>query len=347
MSRLTSGAPRLRSLTVLAIGIAAACTLTACTAGSGTGPATGPTKSASPAPAPQGVVTKQAAAELLDTYERANNRANKARNEQLLATVESGQVNEQSRADYQLWKAWPKKRQAEYQTSFFYQKRSYFIPRAGTGTASWFAVKATSSYGDRPQVLLIFDRVDGTYKMVMSLWASPGESLPQPVLDRDGFAEPADPSKAVGTLAPAQLGATYEDFFETGGAKKASQAFAPTDASKGSVQVYRDRGRDGNLAGYATKEFVGQTPAHPAVYALRLADGGILAAFPTSHTQEVMLKPQYLSSFQIGPNPEEAVYDPAKRIGITDVFQGQGLAEMSPKGKAKVLTIEYQMTDSR
>ncbi|MEU6351582.1 hypothetical protein ABZ896_19940 [Streptomyces sp. NPDC047072] len=339
-----SAAPRLRRMCVLALGAGTALTLAACGSGSDTGAAAKP--AASKSPAPQGIITIAAAKAVVDSYESANNRANKARDERLLSTVESGQLNEQSAADYKQYPTWSAKKKKEYGTSFFYQNRTYYIPAAGT--ASWFAVKATSSYGDHPEALLIFDKTggSGTYKMTMAFYTPKDEPFPTIAVDKYGLAQVANPSQKVGERSPSELGGLYEDFFESGGTKKAAKVFASSDSSKESTKVYQER-NDGKLAAYTTKKYFAQDPAHPTVYALKLAGGGVVTGFPTAHTQEEMLKPQYMSSFQIGPNDEEAVYDQSKRTVITDTFQGQGLAEMSPASKPKVLSIEYRMTDSR
>jgi hypothetical protein len=156
---------------MLALGVGTALTLTSC--GSGPDPSAAGKPSASKTPAPQGIITTAAAKAVVDAYESANNQANKTRDEKLLATVESGQVNEQSRADYKQWSTWSAKDKKEYGTSFFYQNRTYYIPAAGT--ADWFAVKATSSYGDHPEALLFFDTMGGTYKMTMAFYTPKDE----------------------------------------------------------------------------------------------------------------------------------------------------------------------------
>ncbi|WP_405868468.1 hypothetical protein [Streptomyces sp. NBC_00005] len=337
MTRSTTGTTRLHSLTTLAIGVTATMALTACGADADKDSAASPRSSASPTS--QGVVTKETAKKVVDDYERVNNSANKARDEKLLATVEAGQVHEQSKADYKLFKTWSAKDQKEYGSPFFYKNRTYYLP--ATGTATWFAVKAKSS-GSDDDALLIFDRTGGTYKLVASAYSD--EALPEIAVDRNGLVTAVDASKKVGTLAPDQLGTVYEDLFETGGQKAAKQ-LATTSATKDSVKVYKERDT-GNLARYATKKYFAKEPSHPKVYALKLADGGVVTVFPTAHTQERMLKPQYMSSFQIGPNDEEAVYNSTKRTVITDLFQGQGLAELSTKGKPRVTAIGYRMVDS-
>ncbi|GHB78112.1 hypothetical protein GCM10010377_80400 [Streptomyces viridiviolaceus] len=101
------------------------------------------------------------------------------------------------------------------------------------------------------------------------------------------------------------------------------------------------------MEGYATEKYFTKTPAHPKVYALKLANGSTLALFPTAHTSELMLKPQYMNSFDITPSEDEALYDPSRRDVVTDEFQGQALAVLDPKAKPRVTTTEYRMVDSR
>jgi hypothetical protein len=340
MTRSITPAKRPRRLAVLAIGATTAITLTACGTGSDTGAAGSPSPSVSSTP--QGVVTQETAKKVLDNYEKINNEANKTRDAKLLGTVEAGQVHEGSKADYTLFSTWSAKDRKAYGTPFHYVKRSYYRPPAGTAT--WFAVKATASYDSKQDALMFFDKVAGTYKMVFSLWADEAP-IPAIAVDRNGLASVADPSQPVGTLAPNKLTAAYEDLFETGGKKEGKQ-LASTKTSKGSVSLYDDRGK-GAEARWSTKNFFAAKPAYPKVYALKLADGDVLAAFPTAHTQESLLKPAYRSSYQMGPNKEEAVYNPSKRAVITDTFQGQGLAELSPKGKPKVTVMSYKMVGSR
>lgn len=320
------------------LGAAVALALTGCGAGSDTSAANNPTASATTVP--KGVITKQAAEKVLDTYEKVNNRANQSRDEKLLATVEGGQVHEQSRADYKVFKTWSAKDQKEYGSPFYYKNRTYYLPTAGTAT--WFAVKATAS-GSDSDALLIFDKVGGTYKLTASVYSD--EAIPKIAVDGNGLATAVDASKKSGTMAPAQVGAAYEDFFVTGG-KKASTQFVSTKTSQGSVKVYKER-NEGKLKKYADHNFFAADPTYPKVYALKLADGGVVAVFPTAHTEERILKPAYRSSFQLGPDDDEAIFDSSKRVVITDEFQGQGLVELPAQGKPEVTAIDYRMVDSR
>ncbi|MFF7987103.1 hypothetical protein ACFZDK_49885 [Streptomyces sp. NPDC007901] len=331
--------PRTRRLALTAAVITTGVSLTACGDSSKDGANT-PTASASSTTAPKGVVTTETAKRLVDAYEKVNNQANKTRNAKLLSTVESGQLHELSKAEYKEWLSWSAKDQKEYGTAFYYRQRKYLIPPADKAT--WFAVKATSTYDAKYQTLLIFDKVGSIYKMVFSAYTE--GKLPEVSLDRDGHATVADASTKVGTLAPDQLGAAYEDFFETGGKKKGT-AFAPTESSKESTKIYQDRNSVNGR--WADKTFFAADPTFTKAYALKLTSGDVLAVFPTAHTSEQILKPAYRSSFLITPADEEAVYNAQRRVVVTDEFQGQALAELSTAKKARVLGIRYRMVDSR
>ncbi|WP_367318858.1 hypothetical protein [Streptomyces sp. HUAS ZL42] len=329
---------------LIALGMAAAVILTACRSGSDERAAVGDAgkPKASGAPAPTGVVTRQQAAEIVDHYEAVNNKANKVRDKKLLATVEAGQTYEQSQACYEQWKAWSAKDQKEFGKAFFYRDRQYLIP--ATGTATWFAVKATNSNSTEQEVLMIFDKFGSTYKMVASLYE--GETpLPEVATDSQGLATPVDPAKPVGALAPDQLAFAYEDLLETGGARE-GKGLASTPSTEKALHDHNQR-LTGNLAPYSILKFYGMEPVHKDVYALRLANGGALAVFPSAYAHVRMLKPQYMSSFHINPTEAEAVYDPAGRDSITNEDQGQGLAELTPTGKPKVIVVQFTMVDSR
>ncbi|MGW0825230.1 hypothetical protein [Streptomyces sp. NPDC002845] len=336
MSRPT----RLRQLTVLAIGVTTAVALTACSAASGTDAAEDPSPSASATP--QGVVTEQAAKQVLDTYENVNNKANSTRNAKLLGTVEAGQLYVQDQADYVQWKTWPKKKQKRYGSPFTYQSRTYYIPAAGT--ASWFAVEVTAS-SSKSRGLLFFDKVDGTYKMVMAFYEGDGESIPKIAVDRYGLATVVDPSKRVGTLAPDQLSPAYEDLFETGGTREGKK-LTPTKLTKQAVRVYRDSEKSGTAEGHATKKFFAEDPASKRVYALKTANGAVLASFGTAHTQESLVKSQYRSSYELIPNEVQSLYSATRGALITDTYQGQVLAELTPTS-ARLTNSEWQHVDSR
>ncbi|MER6692759.1 hypothetical protein [Streptomyces minutiscleroticus] len=317
----------------------AALALTACGASSDA-----TTAGSTPSTSPQGVVTPQTAKRVVDTYIKVNNQANKTRNARLLGTVEAGQLYQQSKADFEQWDTWDKDKQDDYREPFSYQDRTYLIPRQGTG--SWFAVKARSGAGDDDQVLLVFDRVNGAYKLVVAAYPDTGEKLPDIAVDQHGLATAVDAATPVGSLAPKQLGAAYADLYETGGTKEGTH-LAATKPRAAAVEAYKQRNDNRKIARLAEKRFYDAPPAHSTVYSLRTADGGVLSAVPAAHTQELMLKPAYMATYKINPTEEEAVYNSSGRALIVDEFQGQALAVLKPRSKARLISTEWRMVDSR
>ncbi|MFE9768199.1 hypothetical protein ACFYPC_27400 [Streptomyces sp. NPDC005808] len=337
MSRFTTRFMRLPRFDVVALGVTTAVALTACGAGSDTGEA------ARASATPQGVVSQATAKKITDNYEKVNNQANAGQDEKLLATVEAGQVYAMDEATYTLFPTWSESDRKAYSKPFYYQDRSYVIPEKGTAT--WFAVQATANEGDHDSVLLVFDKVDGTYKMVLSLWADDGQPLPKLAVDEHGLAEAVDPATKVGPLAPAEVGAAYEDLFATGGTKD-GKSLASTELVQQAVKTYQDSSTKGTADGIATKRFFAKTPADTSVYALRTADGGVLAMFPTAHNQESLVKEAYRSSRSLVPSDGQSALGAIRGDVITDVLEGQGMAELTATA-ARITAIGWQQVDSR
>lgn len=337
--RHTPGSRRLHHLTLLAVSASMAATLTAC--GSDPDKTDAPTTTASPTPT--GAVTRTEAARILDRYEEINAKANKIQDPKLLGTVESGQVYEQSKADYRLFSTWPKKDQAYYEKPFTYRDRSYYIPQG----QSWFAVKATAS-GSKSQALLVFDQTaDRAFKMVAAVYTDPKSTIPAVDTGNHSLATAATPSTRVGTLAPNQIADAYEDLYETGGKNTGAQ-LASTTATRTALNTYRERTTYKN-AKYATLHWEATQPTNPKIYVLRLRAGGVLAVFPTAHNRMEQLKDGYIYSgnVKIDPGSQQAVFNKTPRVAILDEFQGQALAQFTPSGEPQVLGVEYQIVDSR
>ncbi|MFH9004408.1 hypothetical protein ACH4E5_14330 [Streptomyces afghaniensis] len=327
--------PHIRLVRLAALGATTALTLTACGGQAASDSGTENT--------PQGVVTQAAAKKIADHYEEVNNKANATRDDKLLGTVEAGQVYAMDKATYTLFETWPKKEQKAYTKPFSYQDREYVIPEKGTAT--WFAVRAKSSENSKNSVLLVFDKVGGTYKMVLSLWADGGEPLPKLAVDRHGLAKAVDPDTKVGKLAPSEVGAAYEDFLETGG-KKEGKALASTEPVENAEETYKRSSTEGAADGKATEKFFTKPPADASVYALRTADGGVLVLFPAAHKQESLLKESYRSIADLVPNDEQSALGATRGALITDTFEGQGLAELTPKS-ARITAVDFQHVDAR
>ncbi|MEU3090169.1 hypothetical protein ACWCQ0_12450 [Streptomyces massasporeus] len=291
--------PHTTRLRTAAIGATAALALTACGGG------TGSDGDEAAGGKPQGVVSRAEAEKIAGHYEQIINKANAAQDEKLLATVEAGQVYAMDEAACTVAKTWPDKQQKAYAEPSSYRDRQYMIPEKGTTT--WFAVRATSSEDSRNSVVLVFDKVGGTHTMVLSLWTDGGEPLPEPALDKHGLAEAANPGTKVGKFAPADLGAAYADLLQTGGRKKGA-ALTSTKPAENAKKTYRRSSKKSAADGMATQMCFAKSPADPSVYALRTADGGILALFPAAHKQESLLKKPYCSNASLVPSKEQSAF---------------------------------------
>ncbi|MET9914378.1 hypothetical protein ABZZ74_48095 [Streptomyces sp. NPDC006476] len=330
-----------RLLAALALTVTTAITLSACSSGDSGG-------QHRPAPAAPdtsrrttGVIDTTAAREVVDAYQAANNAANARQDLKGLARIEAGMAYVQDRSDYQQWKTWPAKERTRYASGFRYEQRAYYIPRAGTAT--WFAMEATSSDAAKARGLFVFDRRGGRYKMVTAVYATGKMPMPKIAVDSHGLATAVDPARKVGALAPKDLTAAVTDLYVTGGSKQGRQ-LAPTPASKEAVRLHDDRNR-GAKASWRTASYFSAQPAHPQVYSLRTADGGVLALAPGAYTIEY-LHTRYLHGGLIIPGPQEAVYNANHRPVITDEYQGEALVALSPT-QAKLIARDFRLVDSR
>ncbi|WP_369228532.1 hypothetical protein AB5J52_48690 (plasmid) [Streptomyces sp. R39] len=346
MPRSVHRPSQMRRLSVIPIGVTAAIVLSACSDNGTDHPAAGTSPTVSKAPASRGVITRTAAESVIDHYQATNNRANARRSAQVLGTIETGTLYAQDKADYRLWNTWTKSEQKEYGSPFTYVDRHLWIPPASSG-ATWFAATVTAST-TRAKALIIFDKGSGdTYKAALTLFKGKGESIPAIAVDRNGWAVLADPSKEVGGIAPAGLHAAYEDYWVTGGMKEGTRLAATTKPIKDALQIHRAAEKHGTADGYATKKFFATSPASVKVYALRAADGAVLAAFSTAHTQESLVKPQYrCKTADIVPSKEQAALGAGQGYLITDTFLGQGLASLTSRS-ARMTNIEWQAVGSR
>ncbi|WP_413754804.1 hypothetical protein [Streptomyces sp. MMBL 11-3] len=305
------------------------------------------------AAAPKGAVTRDEAKQLLARYVATNNRANALQGRstspseqarKLLATVEGGQLLEQSTADYKSWRTKTAKEKEKYATPFYYVDPVVHAP-AGE---RWFAIEVTVDPTGW-KGLVVFDQVDGKGWRTVATVALGGKKnsrLPAPIAtNRAGWARAVNATTRSGRLAPNQIADAYEDFFVSGGTG-AGQALAPSASTDHAREVYQERNlHNGSKA--ATKSFEQTDARHQQIYALKLRDGSTLAVVPSAHHQLYVLKKEFILRAKIIPTKEEAVFNPAKRIAVVDEFQGMLLAHLPTSGKPRVLSHEFRMVDSQ
>ncbi|MGW1720168.1 hypothetical protein [Streptomyces sp. NPDC002156] len=313
---------------------AAALALTGCGSGSSDG-----ADGADASPAAKGAVTAAQAAKILDTYETVNNKANAQQDVDLLGTVEGGQLYEQSKADYLLFETKSKEDQAAYRKPFQYTGRKYWIP-AGK---DWFAV-TTKASDSKSEALLVFGKEYDDWKLMSAVYSE--VPLPAIATDDAGLATAVDAGIRVGTLAPNQISAAYEDLYTTGGKKAGTGIAQTTEPAKDAIETYTKR-NSGKGAEYATKAYVATPTAFDTVYALRLENGGALAALPTAHASQYVLKASYRENYDITPTEVESVFNIRDRDTVVNTYQGMALATLPKTGKPSVLADEYRIVDSQ
>ncbi|WP_105973074.1 hypothetical protein [Streptomyces geranii] len=313
---------------------ALALALTGCASGSDDG-----ADAAAASPAAKGAVTEAQAAKILDNYETVNNKANSQQDSALLGTVEGGQLYEQSKADFRVFATKSKEEQAAYKKPFRYTGRKYWIP-AGE---DWFAV-TTKASDSKSEALLVFGKQYDDWKLMSSVYSA--APLPEIATDDAGLATAVDADTRVGTLAPNQIPAAFEDLFATGGKKAGTGISQTTEAAKDAIETYTKRDT-GKSAGYATTTYVSTPAEFDTVYALRLKDGGALATVPTAYASQYALKASYRENYNITPTKVEEVFNIRDRDTVVNTYQGTALATLPKTGKPSVIASRYKLVDSQ
>jgi hypothetical protein len=337
MPRAERAASRRRSRTAAAL----LCLLTlapladACTEREGGAPearAAGKGVTATAAPA----VSQAEARQVLSHYVKVNNQANGARDTTLLGTVEDGAVYERDKAGFQQYVTMAKEARKALAKPFRYTEVHFQLP----ARAPWFAAVARIDRTERHD-LLVFARRGGGWKLTALVHLS--ESLPRKSKGPRGAAAVADAETRSGTLSPDELGDAFTDLYATGGAKEGARLARGTGPVRGALAVHRRRDEGIGRIGLR-KRFAAAIPRHPVIYALRTADGGVLAVVPVAHTAQVTATRR---GVDVTPSSVEAIYNPSVRERITDEQSGQIAGYLPPRGRPRVLGAAYALVNSR
>jgi hypothetical protein len=301
------------------------------------------TSAPSPTPAQaKPLFTVQQADDIVDRYQQVNNTANAKRDAELLSTVEAGGTFELSRAAYQKWPTFSAKEKKAYGTPWSYTERTYYIP--SQGEATWFMMRAhTIEQGktSKHPSLVVFDNTEGNgFKLVASVHAIEGE-LPAPLGGPDQPATPVPPTARIGTVTPADITASFEDLYVTGGREQGMRIDRTNASAKTALQIYAERNKKIGPQGGSARFFAAK-PAHPEIYALKTRDG-VLALVPLAHYKEVMVTRPGL---QVTPSEVETLYGAKPGQVVTSVFHGQAAAYLPAQGSARVLGFTYGVVDA-
>jgi hypothetical protein len=291
------------------------------------------------------ILSPDAARHVVAHYNTVNNTANRKRSESLAATIESGSVLERTEASYEVFPTLPPEQQRELEKPFAYTKVRTYIPDHG----DWFAATARTNESHTPR-LLVFRRKAhaGGDVDAWRLAALVGleERMPRIDTGRRGAVTTAGSRTRSGSLAPEQLAAAFTDLYATGGSKAGADLDRGAKPVRRALRIHRER--DDGLSdlgvAVARKTFSEAEPAHPAIFALRTANGGVLAVAPAAHTVRIEAR---RGGVRISPSSAEAAYNGSARAMVTDEQSGQLAAVLPPSGKPRVLGAAYTLIGSR
>lgn len=286
-----------------------------------------------------GAIAETEALAVLENYSEVNNAANEALDVELMATVEDGPLLQRSTAELNRLAALPPKEVEDYE-EFFYQDPVFHVPPRQEAFPGWFLVTATSSRTENRRLLTFAETAAGSgqWRLVSALTPREGEELPEIAVGEDGLAEAVPSYDKVGELSPGAVPAAYEDLWATGG-KHSGGLLAETPPVTDAKKAHAKQPADERMR----RTFRAIDPEHPAVYALRTADGGALAVVPLAHHQEEATTQPGLF---ITPGEDAAFFDDTPRSVVTSWFYGEGAVHLPPEGQPRVLAATYAMTDA-
>ncbi|MBC6456810.1 hypothetical protein [Actinomadura sp. HBU206391] len=273
-------------LAALTVPLSLIVALTSCS-GSGVGPG-------DPSPAPP--LTLSEAREVLNKYESTNNQANKALDDKLLASAETGAQLDMDTAAYKLRRA-----TKQSFTQFNYAKPAFFIPRLNSHPR-WFAVGAASREartGSRKgtgrqralehqhALLFVQDKAGAAWRLAADPYPT-GGPIGGVAVDKDGYATSVSAGDQQLALAPSKIAAAHAALLTSG---PKSPAAAGIGAGPHTTQAYEALKK-------ATSQFsrvgVGLTslfaPSTAPVYALRTTDGGALVWYVLQQNERYTAK---------------------------------------------------------
>jgi hypothetical protein len=284
----------------------------------------------------RGPVTLAQANALVDHYEKTNNKANKTRDVDLNATIESGALRQQSLAQYRQFPALDKKEQKTYGKPFAYADRNFHIP----ADRNWFMADVTGKgpgFSKKDRRVLVFDRgsAKGKWKMVSAVNIS---AFPKLSKNSDGTVQAAAPSRKNGAVAPTGLAASVNDLMETGGTNEARGTLADTPVTKVTREWYTDRKK--NLSGANVAYKAAKVP-YKDIYALK-TDKGVVAVF-----NGAVRRVENSTTNYIRPSKTTAVYTgPQQQTFFQLDYLYQGIATIPDNGKAQLLGRDSEMTNA-
>lgn len=283
-------------------------------AGGASGPASPQQQAAPPA------ISKADAASVVASYSQVNNKANAARSDSLLSTIEGGSSYTMDVGAYRFELG--QSSQAAY-VPFQLTDTTYYIPRLPQGSyPRWFAVKTTYAtvVGGKnlgtAYVVFAQNAADAPWKDVIEPDILPGQALPQIAVDSSGYAQSVAPDAGGLNVAPEKIGQVTAEWLDQLAANKSDSVIKDESGNLTDLQdeVFWRSGQGGAS--------MDATDVHSAptgqVFALKTTSGGALVFYTTA--ARLTLTPangDAISGLNI-----PGYYSPASSAGLTSATVG-------------------------
>lgn len=233
-----------------------------------------PTTAAAGAPA----ISETEAQQVLETYNKKNNKANRKLNSKLLKTIETEAAFLLDNAVYRIGHKLDPDNDDPIQP-YQWVDPQFHIPVLPEGSSPWFVAEvSTDSSPDERDVVLFTSKGDGK-PWKIALYARVGDGLPELATDASGAAVVVPPKEASGlSAAPAEVAEAHATFLDSG---ERSPEGAGLDAHEMSRQVVENaEGLRQSFTGADSLEREVMVADYP-VRALQTADGGAVAFYVT------------------------------------------------------------------
>lgn len=222
------------------------------------------------------------AARVLAQFDTQNNEVYAKRDSALNKTIESGSFGAIDQGALQILRFGDPKN-TRPSAPVTHDNAQFWIPRTA-GWPKWFAVRNSPSYAKDRTMLLVFVK-SGPNAPWMASWgpsARPGEALPEPKRDAQGYVEQVSLDEAGLAVAPGKAPETLTGYLTDG----KSTLFAPGPQTSEARKTRETPVQDGFV-----RQFADQTRPQYTPLAMRTNDGGALVFFALMHTSKLTLQP--------------------------------------------------------
>jgi hypothetical protein len=246
-----------------------------------------------PAAAPGApAITEAEAQQVLETYNKKNNRANAKLNSKLLKTIETEAAFALDNAVYRIGHKLDPDNEDPIQ-AYEWVDPEFHIPALPEDAEPWFVAEASTDSSPDKRDLMLFTSKGGGKPWKMALYARLDEPLPELATDANGAAITVDPAEAAGLhAAPTDSAEAHAAYLTSG---EDSPEAAGLDTHEMSQQIVENAGQlQQSFAEADSLERDVTVTDHP-VRALQTADGGAVAFYATKEHASVRTEDSVLT----------------------------------------------------